>query len=133
VVVDEDVDPTDIHQVLWAMATRFSPEKDIDVLRTTWSTWLDPTKNPPEERVYGSKALINACKEHKYLKVFSPRNRIRREVYDRLAARWSELGLQGHPPRLTHFEEDESAATADQSGTKPAPEDGSGFSGAISM
>src|SRR3990172_3772018 len=27
VVVDEDVDPTDIHQVLWAISTRCSPEK----------------------------------------------------------------------------------------------------------
>lgn len=105
VVVDDDVDPTDIHQVLWAIATRCSPEKDVDILRNTWSTWLDPTKNPPEERPYGSKMLINACKEHKYLKVFSKRNRIRREVYDRLAARWKEFGLDGQPPKLLSFEE----------------------------
>ena len=105
VVVDDDVDPTDLHQVIWAMSTRFDPEKDIDILRNTWSTWLDPTKNPPEERIYGSKALINACKEHKHLKVFSPRSRLRREVYDRLVARWSEFGFDYPPPRLTHFEE----------------------------
>jgi len=111
VVVDDDVDPTDIHQVLWAIATRCSPEKDIDILRNTWSTWLDPTKNPPEERPYGSKAIVNACKEHKFLKVFSLRNRIRREVYDRLAARWKEFGLDGQPPRLTTFEEQDGAGS----------------------
>ncbi|MBI4465054.1 MAG: UbiD family decarboxylase [Acidobacteria bacterium] len=107
IVVDDDVDPTDIHQVLWALATRFSPEKDIDILHQTWSSWLDPTKNPPEERPWGSKALINACKEHKYLKVFSPRIRVRRSVYDRLAARWKEFGLEGEVPRLTTFEEEQ--------------------------
>jgi len=53
--VDEDVDPSDINQVLWAMATRCNPVEDIDILRQTWSTWLDPTQNPPEERPYGSK------------------------------------------------------------------------------
>ncbi|MBI4442939.1 MAG: UbiD family decarboxylase [Acidobacteria bacterium] len=106
IVVDDDVDPTDIHQVLWAMATRFSPEKDIDILRQTWSTWLDPTKNPPEERPWGSKALINACKEHKYLKVFSPRNCVRRSVYERMAARWKEFGLEGEVPRLRAFDEE---------------------------
>jgi 4-hydroxy-3-polyprenylbenzoate decarboxylase len=139
VVVDDDVDPTDIHQVLWAMSTRFSPEKDIDILRDTWSTWLDPTKNPPEERVYGSKALINACKEHKYLKVFSPRSRIRREVYDRLAARWSEFGLEGKPPRLTNFEDGGDVASSGQTGgqtagqTGPNGEAGFGSSSAMSM
>jgi 4-hydroxy-3-polyprenylbenzoate decarboxylase len=107
VVVDEDVDPTDINQVMWAIATRCSPEKDIDILRNTWSTWLDPTKNPPEERPWGSKAIINACKEHKFLKVFSKRNRIRKVVYDRLAARWKEFGLDGAPLPIRTFDEDE--------------------------
>jgi 4-hydroxy-3-polyprenylbenzoate decarboxylase len=105
VVVDDDVDPTDLSQVIWAMSTRFDPEKDIDILRSTWSTWLDPTKNPPDERPWGSKCLINACKEHKYLKVFSPRTRLRKEIYDRLVERWPEFGFDNPPPRLTHFEE----------------------------
>ena len=119
VVVDDDVDATDIHQVIWAIATRCSPEKDVDILRNTWSTWLDPTKNPPEERPYGSKMLINACKEHKFLKVFSKRNRIRREVYDRLAARWKEFGLDGQPPKLLTFEENDGTGSLPLS---PEPE-----------
>jgi UbiD family decarboxylase len=106
IVVDDDVDPTDIHQVLWAMTTRSDPATDIDVLRETWSTYLDPTKNPPEERPYGSKALINACKDHKHLKQFSKRSRIRREVYERLVKRWGEFGLKFPPPVITNFEED---------------------------
>jgi len=105
-VVDEDVDCSDIHQVLWAMSTRSDPETDIEVLRSTWSTYLDPTKNPPEERPYGSKALINACKDHKHLKQFSRRSRLRREVYERLVARWNEFGLQFPPPQIRHFEQD---------------------------
>jgi 3-polyprenyl-4-hydroxybenzoate decarboxylase len=106
IVVDEDIDPTDIHQVMWAMSTRSDPEKDIDILRSTWSTYLDPTKNPPEERPYGSKALINACKEHKYIKQFAKRNRIRREMYERLLARWNEFGLKFPPPVIRTFEGD---------------------------
>ena len=106
IVVDEDVDCSDIHQVLWAMSTRSDPETDIEVLRNTWSTYLDPTKNPPEERPWGSKALINACKEHKHLKQFSKRSRLRREVYERLVARWNEFGLKFPPPQIRHFEQD---------------------------
>ncbi len=106
IAVDEDVDPTDVDQVIWAMATRCNPVEDIDILRNTWSTWLDPTQNPPDERPWGSKALINACKEHRYLASFSRRTAVRREVYERLAARWSALGLSGDAPELPAFHEE---------------------------
>ncbi len=105
VAVDEDVDPSDVNQVLWAMSTRCNPAEDIDILRQTWSTWLDPTQNPPEERPYGSKALINACMEHRYLKQFAKRTKVRRATYEAVAARWAELGLDGAPPRLWALEE----------------------------
>lgn len=104
VVVDEDVDPTDLEQVIWAMNTRCHPPDDIDILRNTWSTYLDPTKNPPEERPYGAKVLINACMEHKYLKVFSKRTRLRESVYENVKRRWSSLGFDFPAPELTIFE-----------------------------
>ena len=109
IAVDEDVDPSNTNQVIWAMATRCNPVEDIDILRNTWSTWLDPTQNPPEERPYGSKALINACKEHRYLSVFSKRSTVTRAMYERVAGRWHALGLPGDPPTLRAFEEDASA------------------------
>ncbi len=106
IAVDEDVDPTDINQVISAMATRCNPIDDIDILRNTWSTWLDPTQNPPEKRPYGSKALINACKEHRHLANFSKRTTLRKETYDRVAARWKELGLPGTIPSVRAYETD---------------------------
>jgi 4-hydroxy-3-polyprenylbenzoate decarboxylase len=104
IAVDDDVDPTDMDQVIWAMATRCNPADSIEILRNTWSTGLDPAQNPPEKRLYGSKALINACKEHRYLKTFSKRSLLRRSVYDRVAARWKELGLPGTPPGVAAYE-----------------------------
>lgn len=106
VAVDDDVDPTDISQVLWAMATRCDPANDIDIARNTWSTWLDPTKNPPEERLYGSKALINACKDHRHLSDFSRRTALRRSMYEQVSGKWRQLGLAGEPPLPRFFEED---------------------------
>lgn len=106
IAVEEDVDPTNMDEVIWAMSTRCNPVEDIDILRNTWSTYLDPTQNPPEERPYGSKALINACREHKYLNVFSLRSRVTRSMYDRLSTRWSELGLDGEPPLIRSFEQE---------------------------
>jgi 4-hydroxy-3-polyprenylbenzoate decarboxylase len=109
ITVDEDVDPSDWDQVFWAMTTRCDPEQDIDILRQTWSTWLDPTKNPPEERPWGSKALVNACRQHKYLPIFSQRTALTRPMYEQVTRRWDELGLRdlGEPAKMPLFMEDQ--------------------------
>jgi len=119
IAVDDDVDPTDMDQVIWAMASRCNPIEDIDILRNTWSTWLDPTQNPPEKRPYGSKALINACKEHRHLPVFAKRTALRKEVYEEIAARWNSLGLPGQIPALRAFETDRSIVYHELGGFEP--------------
>ena len=106
IAVDEDVDPTDFNEVMWALSTRCHPADDIDTLRNTWSTGLDPSQYLAEDRPYGSKVLINACKPHRYLKQFPPSTLLRREVYDRVAARWAELGFTEPPPSLSVFHRD---------------------------
>ncbi len=124
IAVDEDVDPTDMDQVIWAMASRCNPIDDIDILRNTWSTWLDPTQNPPEKRPYGSKALINACKEHRHLPVFSKRTALRKPMYDRVAARWTELGLPGQIPPVRAFEQDSHVTYHEVGGFEPGRQPG---------
>ena len=119
IAVDDDIDPTDMDQVIWAMASRCNPIEDIDVLRNTWSTWLDPTQNPPDKRPYGSKALINACKEHRHLPVFSKRTALRKEVYDGIAARWHTLGLPGRLPAVRAFETDTKVTYHEIGGFEP--------------
>ena len=47
--------------------------------------------------------LINACKPHRYLKQFPPSTLLRREVYERVAARWAELGFSDGPPKINVF------------------------------
>jgi UbiD family decarboxylase len=117
IAVEEDVDPSDMNQVLWAMSARCSPVDDIDILRQTWSSWTDPSQNPPEERPWGSKALVNACREHRYLNTFSTRTFIRKDMYDKVSAEWGELGLGGRPPKLLAF--------FDPKGTRHALHEGS--------
>jgi UbiD family decarboxylase len=124
IAVDEDVDPIDIDQVIWAMASRCNPIDDIDILRNTWSTWLDPTQNPPEKRPYGSKALINACKDHRHLPVFSKRTTLRKSTYDKVAARWKELGLPGRIPAVRAFEEESKVVYHEVGGFEPGRQPG---------
>jgi hypothetical protein len=70
---------------------------------------LDPSLNPPEIRPWGSKALINACMDYKFIKTFSPRTKLDKKTYDRVASRWNELGFSGKAPVINVFEDKTSA------------------------
>ena len=50
VVVDDDIDPTDLKEVLWAMTTRCEPVKDIEIIDGCWSTPLDPLVSADREK-----------------------------------------------------------------------------------
>lgn len=107
IVVDEDVDPTDFNEVLWALSTRCHPSEDIDMLRNTWSTGLDPSQASPEARPYSSKVLINACKPHRFIKQFPQSTLLRKSVHDQVVSRWNELGFEGKPRTMRAFHPDE--------------------------
>jgi UbiD family decarboxylase len=69
VVVDDDVDPADLDQVIWAMSTRSDPARDIEVMNRTWGSKLDPLSvegEPP----YNSRAIIDACRPFERLGTF---------------------------------------------------------------
>jgi 4-hydroxy-3-polyprenylbenzoate decarboxylase len=100
IAVDDDIDPTNINEVISAMSTRLDPASDLDILRHTWGSRLDPSVNPHENRLDGSKVLVNACKQHRYLDQFPKRMAVDQNVWERVAARWSDdLGLPGSAPR----------------------------------
>lgn len=68
IVHDEDIDPTDIHDVVWAMGTRSDPETDFNVLTKTWSSRLDTMVFSNE--LYNSRVVINACRPYEHLETF---------------------------------------------------------------
>jgi len=68
VVVDEDVDPTDAFDVMWAMCTRCDPAADIEFIRRTWSGPLDPLLDNASST--NSRAVIDACRPFERLKDF---------------------------------------------------------------
>lgn len=102
IAVDDDVDPTDIDQIMWALTSRANPSDDIDILRHTWSNRNDQSLSP-EVAPYGSKALINACTPHKQIGKGPSRAFLRKRVFERVTQRWTELGFDDQPPRLNRF------------------------------
>jgi 4-hydroxy-3-polyprenylbenzoate decarboxylase len=68
VVVDDDIDVSNIDDVLWAMATRVDPARDISIQTDCWSSRLDPAIEPGS--IQNSRALINACRPYHRLATF---------------------------------------------------------------
>ena len=75
VVVDEDVDPSDLHDVMWAVATRCEPAEQLEVIRNAWSSALDP-RIPAEQKLRGvsshSKMIVEACRPFAWRERFPP-------------------------------------------------------------
>jgi 4-hydroxy-3-polyprenylbenzoate decarboxylase len=100
VVVDEDIDPTDTDQVLWAMCTRTDVIQDIDVIKRCWSTSLDPMAYVGEDgrSFYNNRMLIDACRPYDRIKTFPAIVRISDAAAKRLRTRWPDLfGADGKP------------------------------------
>ncbi|GAA2630015.1 UbiD family decarboxylase [Paractinoplanes durhamensis] len=61
VVVDQDIDPADLDQLVWAISTRTDPADDIEVQRRTRGSRLDPML-PAGAAPFNSRAVIDACR-----------------------------------------------------------------------
>jgi UbiD family decarboxylase len=94
VVVDEDIDPSDLEEVMWAVCTRSDPATSIDIIQRAWSTPLDP-RIPPERKRAGdmtnSRALIDATRPWEWRDQFPPVNVPPREVRAAAKERWGYL------------------------------------------
>jgi len=62
IVVDEDIDPSNLFDVTWAMSTRCDPPEDIQYIKRAWSTPLDPMlREPPWQN---NRAVVDACRPY---------------------------------------------------------------------
>jgi 4-hydroxy-3-polyprenylbenzoate decarboxylase len=94
VVVDDDVDPSNPEEVLWAIATRSDPETSWEVQTASPTSSLDPMV-PPEQKRRGaltnSRGLIVACRPWEWLDEFPEVNRASDELRRRVADKWQAL------------------------------------------
>jgi 4-hydroxy-3-polyprenylbenzoate decarboxylase len=67
VVVDDDIDPYDMNDVLWAMCTRSDPQVDTDFIRRAWSGPLDPVI-PKDRKGFSTRAVIDATRPYEWMK-----------------------------------------------------------------
>src|SRR5256886_6906671 len=75
VVVDDDVDPSNLQDVMWAVATRCEPCEQVDIVRNAWSSRLDPRISAADKArgvTSHSKLVIEACRPFAWLEEFPP-------------------------------------------------------------
>jgi UbiD family decarboxylase len=65
VIVDDDIDPSNLEEVVWAMATRSDPVRDIQIMDRCWSGPLDPAIHP-DHKGFNSRAVIDACRPYEW-------------------------------------------------------------------
>jgi UbiD family decarboxylase len=93
VVVDDDVDPSNLADVMWAITTRCEPSEQIDIVRNAWSSALDP-RIPAEAKQRGitshSKAIIDACRPFSWIDKFPPTSALSHDESRAIAEKWGE-------------------------------------------
>jgi 4-hydroxy-3-polyprenylbenzoate decarboxylase len=90
VVVDDDIDPSNTDDVLWAMSTRCDPVDDIDIIRRCWSGPLDPIIQPGKKG-FNSRAIVDACRPYEWMKDFPMVAESEKKVLDATAKKWASV------------------------------------------
>ncbi len=96
IVVDDDIDPTNTDEVLWAVATRCDLNA-IDIIKGTWSSRAD-TLLTPERFESGDlttpKLILDACRPFHWKDKFPVVNAIGDELRKKTMEKWGkQLGL----------------------------------------
>ncbi|MBI2934497.1 MAG: UbiD family decarboxylase [Chloroflexi bacterium] len=94
IVVDEDIDPSNLTDVLWAISTRCQPERDVEVIKGVTGWGLDPSMRPHDQQAgtnLVSKMVIDATRPIKepFAEVISPH----KQMMAKVTREWSKYGL----------------------------------------
>ena len=94
VSVDEDIDPTNLDEVLWAMCTRVDPATAVDVIRDAWTGDLDPRVSPARREAGDltvGRMLINACRPFSWRDQFAKTNVFSADERKKVKTKWRDL------------------------------------------
>jgi UbiD family decarboxylase len=101
VLVDDDIDPANAAEVLWAVASRCAPESDVKVIPGTGVWQLDP-RIPPQDRsnpdqdhgrqrYRADNLVINACRPFRWFNDFPPVAVNGPELRNQVMEKWKNL------------------------------------------
>jgi 4-hydroxy-3-polyprenylbenzoate decarboxylase len=91
IVTDDDVDVTNLEDLMWAMSTRSDPAESIDIIPRCWSTPLDPRISPADKKAgknMNSRAIIDATRPWEWKDQFPIVNRPSKEWRRESEEKW---------------------------------------------
>ncbi|MFH1002975.1 MAG: hypothetical protein V1780_02400 [Chloroflexota bacterium] len=91
IVVDEDVDPNDMDDVIWAMSTRADPEKDIEIIHRAPTDRLDPLVGTRTDVLLNTRAIIDATRPFEWIKEFPKPVTMGDDLVARVRQKWGSL------------------------------------------
>jgi UbiD family decarboxylase len=101
VVVDDDIDPSNLADVMWAVTTRCEPSEQVDIVRNAWSSALDP-RISPDDKARGitahSKLILEACRPFAWIDKFPPASALALDEAREIETKWSGV-LRGGAAR----------------------------------
>jgi 4-hydroxy-3-polyprenylbenzoate decarboxylase len=89
VVVDDDIDITNLNEVVWAIATRSDPATSVDLLRRTWSGPLDPIIQPGQKG-HNSRMVIEAVRPWEWRDRFPDTSAISEATRQQFSTKWNK-------------------------------------------
>jgi 4-hydroxy-3-polyprenylbenzoate decarboxylase len=94
VIVDDDIDPSNMNEVWWAMTSRCDPASDIDIIENCWASPLDP-RMPRDVAKSGphvnSRAIMQAVRPWAWRDEFPKVNRIDAHERDAMVEKFKDL------------------------------------------
>ena len=95
VIVEEDIDPSNLDQVLWAMVTRARLDRQIHIIPDCHTNNVN-TAIPPEEKMAGeaqkpitaARVVVDACRDYSWKEDWYPIARLSPELRGNLLKKW---------------------------------------------
>ncbi|MFC2068662.1 UbiD family decarboxylase [Chloroflexota bacterium] len=99
VVVDDDIDPLNLEEVVWAMATRVDPERSIQILPYCRTGSADARVPIAEKKKYqttpkplmASRIVVNACQPYEHKSEWYPVSRMSPELRQKTIEKWGAI------------------------------------------
>jgi 4-hydroxy-3-polyprenylbenzoate decarboxylase len=91
VVVDDDVDVSNINDVIWAVSTRCNPRDGLDMIRDVWTSPADPAIAPEDRSPHGytmDRVLIDACRPYRWRDEFPAVNVFSDDYRAKMRKKW---------------------------------------------
>jgi UbiD family decarboxylase len=92
IIVDHDIDITSPAEVMWALATRWDPKTQTDIIDGCWTGYIDPMLRPDRREagdMTNSRIIIYAVRPWHWKDEFPKVNMVSREYADEVRKAWA--------------------------------------------